>query len=84
MDDEVYMVTTTDNPFSPFTQFDRWRAFDVQKRYYTLEYLARVANTSHELSFEDQLSIMNDAINDVVAIDALGLYRKVKESDYKQ
>lgn len=80
---EDVMLTTIDNPFSPFTQFDRWRAYDVQAGYYTLEYLARIAHTSNELSDSDNLSIIDDAINEIVSINALGIYRKVRESDYK-
>ena len=83
MDQEEYMLTTDDNPYSPFTQFDQWRAFDVWKGYYTLEYLARIAKTSNELSDEDNLSIINAAINEIVGYNFLGIYRKVRESDYK-
>jgi hypothetical protein len=39
------MLTTEDNPFDPFTQFDEWYAFDVEKEYYTCAYLARIAKS---------------------------------------
>jgi hypothetical protein len=44
------MITTIDNPFDPFTQFDSWLAFDERKNYKTCSYLARVTNFSEELS----------------------------------
>jgi hypothetical protein len=44
------MLTTIDNPFNPFTQFDEWNAFDTQQGYYTCAYLARIAKVSDELS----------------------------------
>ena len=46
MENNVFMITTIDNPFNPFTQYDEWLAFDEQMGYYTNNYLARIANTS--------------------------------------
>lgn len=80
--DEVYMLTTTDNPYSPFTQPDAWYAFDRQMGYYTPEYLARIAKTSMALSDAQNDAITLDAINEIVAMNINGKYRKVKESDY--
>lgn len=80
--DEVYMLTTTDNPYSPFTQPDAWYNFDRQMGYYTPEYLARIAKTSMALSDAQNDAITLDAINEIVALNINGKYRKVKESDY--
>ena len=43
-------LTTTDNPFSPKTEFDQWFAFDLQKGYNSCGLLDRVCKTSDELS----------------------------------
>lgn len=75
--EEVYMLTTSDNPYSPFTQPDAWYGYDRAMGYHTPEYLARIAKTSTALS-----DAQNDAINEIVALNVLGIYRKVKESDY--
>lgn len=80
--DEVYMLTTIDNPYSPFTQPDAWYNFDRQMGYYTPEYLARIAKTSMALSDAQNDAITLDAINEIVAMNINGKYRKVKESDY--
>lgn len=80
--DEVYMLTTTDNPYSPFEQFDAWYNFDRQMGYYTPEYLARIAHTSPALSDAQNEAITLEAINEIVALNILGIYRKVKPSDY--
>ena len=37
------MLTTIDNPFNPFVDFDNWFLFDIEKDYYTLSKLARLS-----------------------------------------
>ena len=82
-DTTVYMLSTIDNPYSPFTQFDEWKAFDESKGYYTCEYLARIAKTSSELPDDLADKAVDDAINDICRLNILGIYRRVKESDFK-
>ena len=77
------MLTTTDNPFSPFTQFDEWLAFDNEKGYDTCSYLARIVKTSDDLSEEDQQLAITRAIDEIVAFNILGIYKKVTAADYK-
>lgn len=72
-----HMLTTVDNPYDPFTQFDLWNAFDEQAGYHTTAYLARVVRTSDELSNADQDIAIEQAIDDIVNENVLGLYRKV-------
>ena len=83
MEQEVYMLTTTDNPYSPFTQPDAWYNYDRQMGYYTPEYLARIAKTSMALSDAQNDAITLDAINEIVAMNLTGTYRKVKQSDFE-
>ena len=82
MDRDEIMITTIDNPFNPFTQYDEWLAFDEQKGYYTNNYLARIANTSFELSESEENEEIDNAINEIVRLDPFLMYRKVKRSDY--
>lgn len=84
MDMQDYMLTTIDNPYNPFTDFDNWYQFDVDKGYNTSQYLARIANVSDELSEADQTYYTNLAINEIVDLNILGLYKKVLEKDYKE
>ena len=77
------MLTTIDNPFSPFTQFDEWFAFDSEKGYDTCNYLARIAKTSDELSDEDEELAITRAIDEIVELNILGIYKKVTPDDYK-
>lgn len=81
MKDDVFL-TTLDNPFNPFEQFDQWYAFDTQKGYNTCNYLARIARSSDELSDADEDRVIEEAIDEIVEINVLGIYKKVKKSDY--
>lgn len=75
------MLTTIDNPFNPFTQFDQWFAYDEDKGYNSLSYVARIAKTSIELSDEVNAQTTNDAIDEIVRLNLLGIYRKVTEDE---
>lgn len=74
-----HMLTTVDNPFDPFTQFDEWLAYDTQSGYGTLRFLARVVRSSHELSEADHDQALEDAIDEIVRENVSGIYRKVPE-----
>ena len=75
------MLTTIDNPYDPFTQFDDWFAFDEEKGYHSLSYLARIAKTSPDLSDYDEYMEIERAIDEIIRLNILGIYRKVtKES----
>ena len=73
-----YMLTTVDNPFNPFTHFDEWFAYDNFKGYKTSEFLARIVKTSPDLSDEDNQLAINQAIEEIINENVLGLYRKVE------
>jgi hypothetical protein len=72
-------VTTTDNPFNPLTDFDRWYAFDTQKGYNTCSYLARITPNTDELSEEDEEDVIENAVDDIVKLNLIGIYKKVTE-----
>lgn len=78
--DEV-MLTTIDNPYDPFDDFDSWNAYDVQSGYNTCAYLARVAKTSNELSEADESLAINQAIDEIVELNVLGIYKKAYKRD---
>lgn len=76
------MLTTVDNPFSPFTEFDSWFAFDESKNYHTCSYLARIAKTSTAMSDADYERTVEEAIDEIIELNVLGIYKKVYETDY--
>ena len=73
----VAMVTTTDNPYDPITQFDDWYAFDELQGYHTSSYLGRIAKTSPDLSPIDQAIAVEEAVDEIVKYNLLGIYKKV-------
>lgn len=73
------MLTTIDNPFNPFTQWDEWKRYDEDKKYYTCSYLARIAKTSDDLSEADYNKAIDDAIEEIVSLNINGMYTKVYE-----
>lgn len=79
---EQVMLTTIDNPYNPFTQFDEWYAFDHSKGYFSCEYLARIAVTSNEMSDEEVNEAINDAINEIIYNNPLLIYQKVTPSTF--
>jgi hypothetical protein len=76
-----YMLTTVDNPFDPFTQFDEWMAYDVMMGYNTAAFLARVARVSDDLSEPDQQLAISLAIEEICEENVSGMWRKVSRSD---
>lgn len=71
-------LTTTDNPYDPFDEFDNWYAFDVQKGYNSCALLARVANTSSELPDANLQSILSNAIDSICLFNENGKFKKVE------
>jgi len=78
-----YMLTTVDNPYDPFTEWDEWFAWDQNAGYHTPGFLARVVRTSYDLSEADQHLAIQQAIDEIVKENVLGVFRKVKEGDMK-
>jgi len=73
------MLSTIDNPFNPFDNFDEWFQYDISKGYYTCAYLARITKWSDELSEKDQDLSIESAINEIVKMNILGIYIKVEK-----
>ena len=75
----VHMLTTIDNPYNPWTHYDEWFAWDAQAGYHTPGYLARIVRSSDELSDEDQSLAIEQAIDEIVEENVLGIYKRVAE-----
>ena len=71
------MLTTIDNPFNPFTQFDNWYRFDEEKGYHTCSYLARIARTSDQFTDKENNQEIERAIDEIIKYDFKNIYKKV-------
>ena len=77
-------LTTIDNPFDPFEQFDSWFLFDVEKGYNTCAYLGRITRTSEQLSDEENDKEVERAIDEIIKYDFMNIYKKVRQQDEKK
>lgn len=71
------MLTTFDNPYDPFDQFTSWFLYDVEKGYDTCSYLARIARTSDQFSIWEDEAEIERAIDEIIAMDFMNIYKKV-------
>lgn len=77
MEYSMCRLTTFDNPYDPFTQFDLWFAFDVEKGYYSCSRLARVAKISEDMTEKEVSEEIERAIDEIIQYDFLNIYKKV-------
>lgn len=71
------MLTTIDNPFDPFTQFDDWFQFDEEKGYHTCQFLAKISRASNDMSEEDYEKENERAIDEIIKFNVRGIDKKV-------
>lgn len=77
------MLTTNDNPFNPFDQFDEWLAFDNAKGYNSSGRLMRVAKVNDAMSDTEENAEIERAIDTIIANDFLNIFKKAtKELTY--
>lgn len=75
-------ITTVDNPFDPFTQWDRWLNYDEQMGYRTCGRVAALAHCSQDnLSPMENDEFVNQAINRLYDLYGDGVYRVVVEGE---
>lgn len=75
--ENVYMLTTFDNPYNPFDQFTAWLLYDQEKGYNTCSYLARIAKIDNEMTQAEVDAETNRAIDEIIKYDFLNIYKKV-------
>ena len=60
------MLTTYDNPYNPFTQWDDWYKWDTDNHYYTPELLARYINDEDAMDDIERAQLEARAINTIL------------------
>lgn len=75
-----HMLSTLDNPYDPFTEFDEWLGYDESLGYFTPALLARVAVYGEELSEVDQDLAIEYAIDEIIKEDPTLKYIKLTKA----
>lgn len=77
-------LTTIDNPYSPFSHFDEWYLYDLEKGYDCCGLIDRYKTELKEdttyLSQEKEDSIIEKVIDYIVNNDPTGVYVKVEKT----
>lgn len=75
-----FLITTIDNPYNPFSEYEDWLRFDEENGYNTQNYVARVLQVKDlddSLSEDEKLDI---ALESILSINQ-GLYVKAYSTD---
>lgn len=72
-----FALTTLDNPFDPFDEFDSWIQYDLDKGYNSCAYLSRIARTSDQLSDSENDKEIERAIDEIIRYDFMNIYKKI-------
>lgn len=69
-----FALSTSDNPYNPIKDFDRWFFYDqTLKGYCTCQYLDRISQTGEGLSDLVNSEILEAAIDEAVKLDLIAL-----------
>lgn len=71
------MLTTIDNPYDYFEQFDKWYNYDITHGYNTCSLIARLSKTSINLSDAINLSEIERVCDEILKFDYQKIYKKV-------
>lgn len=83
-DEEIYLLTTEDNPFSPFDEFHQWWTYDELHGHHTCGLLAKYIVTSTNFPQWMQDEARHTAIDLILEEAIHAKFKKVKRSDYPQ
>lgn len=64
------VLSTSDNPYDPFTEWDKWYAYDMDQGYNTCGKVAALAHTSPSLSDEFNNSLQVEALKRLTALSS--------------
>lgn len=74
---ESYMVTTIDNPYDPFDNFEEWLSYDLEKGYNTCGLLAKYVHTSTSLSEAEEEEEIKRGFDEFLNINPFGIHKLV-------
>ena len=74
------MLTTKDNPYSPFDQFTLWWLFDIGMGYNSCGLLGRIIHLEENMSDPEREAAMDRAIDEIIKHDDIGIYCRATET----
>lgn len=74
-------ITTIDNPHDPFDDYPAWFNFDTRNGYNSASFLARLIVGTDDLGEAEYQRAIEDAIDEMIQENLLGLYKKVVRED---
>ena len=72
-------ITTTDNPYDPFDNYDLWKRYDENSGYFSESYVARIARVSDDMTEQEFEDAVEEAIDEIVSFNFTN-----SEADYKK
>ena len=82
-DYRTFAISTFDNPFNPFEDFDNWFLYDCEKDYYSLTKVARLAKVDDSMTEKEYAKEVERAIERLIEIDPLDIYVKVYKPGFE-
>ena len=73
------MLSTIDNPYNPFTDYISWMLYDNQHGYNSHGYMMRIARITDDMSSVEENIEIERAIDEIIELNPLGIYIKVKK-----
>ena len=75
------MLTTIDNPYNPFEQFESWFLFDTEKGYNSSSYVARIAQLTDDMTEIEKNIEVERAIDEIITYDFTNMRKKIKRNE---
>lgn len=69
-----FWLTTSDNPFNCFDNFDQWFAYDIACGYNTAQWIASLARVSETFSDEDNAAEVERVCRELLSLNPSGKF----------
>lgn len=87
---DKYRLTTSDNPYDPFKEWDLWLHYDISHGYSTCERIASIIHPAEALTDEINDRVIEDVMDEIIDLGAFDnkgnfvTYKKVLNPDWKE